>query len=134
MKGSLNIKDRFVVNFIKNRSLGVKFAFFSASLIVSVISIFTIVISFYQAGSLKEELNLQLKSNVYYGVENIERFYEDIETKIELWSTQPIVKVFLNNPAMAALSSSGLSSFFTAIRSKELWIQDILLVDNGKVV
>ncbi|MBF0303854.1 MAG: response regulator, partial [Desulfamplus sp.] len=134
MKDSLNIKDRFVVNFMKNRSLGVKFAFFSASLIVSVISIFTIVISFYQASSLKEELNHQLKSNVYYGVETIERFYEDIETKIELWSTQPIVKVFLNNPAMAALSSSGLSSFFTAIRSKELWIQDILLVDNGKVV
>ncbi|MBF0414122.1 MAG: hypothetical protein HQK70_15635, partial [Desulfamplus sp.] len=119
---------------MKNRSLGVKFAFFSASLIVSVISIFTIVISFYQASSLKDELNHQLKSNVYYGVETIERFYEDIETKIELWSMQPIVKVFLNNPAMAALSSSGLSSFFTAIRSKELWIQDILLVDSGKIV
>ncbi|MBF0574007.1 MAG: hypothetical protein HQK69_09650, partial [Desulfamplus sp.] len=117
-----------------NRSLRIKFAFFSAFLIISVISIFTIIISLHEAAFLKKDLDHQLTVNVDYGVESFKRFYEDMETKIELWVGQPIVDVFFNNPALAAISYSGVSSFFTSIRSKELWIADIILIDNGNIV
>lgn len=134
MKDDSKTREKFFADFIINRSLKIKFAFFSAALIISVISVFTIIISLHEADALKTELKRQLTANVNYGVATLERFYEDMETKIELWSGQPIVQVFFNNPALAAISYSGLSSFFTSIKSKELWIVDILLIDNGNII
>ena len=109
-------------------------AMVTAGLLVSVVSLLTLAMSLHSSHILKAELNRQLNGNVRQGIETFRRFQEEVNIKLALWSSQPIVHVFFTSPALAAVSRAGLAAFFAKIRTGEPWITDILLADGDTII
>ncbi|MDM8515307.1 ATP-binding protein [Desulfobacterales bacterium HSG16] len=116
------------------RSLKFKMAVVSGCLILGVVSMLTIASAFNATIFLKKELKQEVAGNVRHGIEMFHRFQEEIETKLSLWCSQPVLNVFLNNPAMASVSRSGLMAYFSKIRAVESWITEILIIDQGEIL
>lgn len=106
----------------------------SGCLILGVVSMLTIASAFNATIFLKKELKQEVAGNVRHGVEMFQQFQDEIETKLSLWCSQPVLNVFLNNPALASVSRSGLVSHFSKIRAVESWIAEILIIDQGEIM
>ncbi len=70
-----------------------------------------------------------LKQSVY----NLAGFIELRQINLDLWASQPIVDVFYSNPELAVISTPGLHTFFSRIKTNKNWVENILLTDNGEI-
>lgn len=116
------------------RSIKTKLVLITAGLIILIVSVLTTTIVLNATKSLKRELERNLSQHVRQGLAVFSTFLEWQQVNLELWNTQPVVKIFFKNPAMAVLSRQGLAAYFEQARVNAPWIVNIWLLDQGRII
>ena len=116
------------------RSIRTRLVLLGAGLILMVTAILTGVIAVNASRVLHSTLENALSQQVRQGSDLFLNFVKWQSMNLEVWDSQPIVKVFFKSPALAVLSRSGLEAYLSRACEKAPWIADILLVDHDTVL
>ena len=116
------------------RSIRTRLILLSAGLILMVTVILTVVIAVNASGVLHSTLESALSQQIRQGSDLFLDFLKWQSLNLEVWESQPIVKVFFKSPALAVLTRSGLEAYLNKDCDKAPWIADILLVDHDTVL
>ncbi|MBI5578456.1 MAG: response regulator [Deltaproteobacteria bacterium] len=99
-----------------------------------VTAILTGVIAMNASRVLHSTLENALSQQIRQGSDLFLNFLKWQSLNLEVWDSQPIVKVFFKSPALVVLSRSGLEAYLSRACDKAPWIADILLVDHDTVL
>lgn len=116
------------------RSIKTRLVLLSAGLILMVTAILTGVIAMNASRVLHATLGNALSQQIRQGSDLFLNFLKWQSLNLEVWDSQPIVKVFFKSPALAVLTRSGLEAYLNQACEKAPWIADILLVDHDTVL
>jgi len=116
------------------RSIRTRLVLLSAGLILMVTAILTVVIAVNASRVLHSTLENALSQQIRQGSDLFLNFLKWQSLNLEVWDSQPIVKVFFKSPALAVLTRSGLEAYLNRACDKAPWIADILLVDQDTVL
>jgi signal transduction histidine kinase/DNA-binding response OmpR family regulator/HPt (histidine-containing phosphotransfer) domain-containing protein len=116
------------------RSIRTRLVLLSAGLILIVTAILTVVIAVNASRVLHSTLENALSQQIKQGSDLFLNFLKWQSLTLEVWDSQPIVKVFFKSPALAVLTRSGLEAYLNRACDKAPWIADILLVDHDTVL
>ena len=100
-------------------------------LLVSVLTAFTI---WNSTNILKDNASRELSQALLQSSGNLERFIELRQSNLDVWASQPIIDVFFSNHELAVLTSPGVRTFFSRIRSTKPWLKSVLLTDHGHIL
>jgi signal transduction histidine kinase/CheY-like chemotaxis protein len=116
------------------RSIRTRLVMLSAGLILMVNVILTVVIAVNASRVLHSTLESALSQQIRQGSDLFLNFLKWQSLNLEVWDSQPIVKVFFKSPALAVLTRSGLEAYLNQACEKAPWIADILLLDHDTVL
>lgn len=116
------------------RSIRTRLVLLGLGLILMVTAILTGVIAVTASRVLHMTLENALSQQIRQGSDLFLNFLKWQSMNLEVWESQPIVKVFFKSPALAVLSRSGLEAYLSRACDQAPWIADILLVDHDTVL
>jgi PAS domain S-box-containing protein len=116
------------------RSIRTRLVLLSAGLILMVTAVLTVVIAVNASRVLHSTLENALSQQIRQGSDLFLNFLKWQSMNLEVWDSQPVVKVFFKSPALAVLTRSGLEVYLNRACDQAPWIADILLVDHDTVL
>ncbi len=107
---------------------------FTTFLVFSIICILTSLTTWNSVRLLKERSHKELSRSLQQSAHELASFIELRQANLELWASQPIIGVFFKSRGLAVLSTPGLRTFFSQVRTNKPWLASILLTDQGKII
>jgi adenylate cyclase len=104
------------------------------SIIIVIVLGLTAVIAYMTAYTMEEESKRQLTQNLEQNVHLLEYFLEVGENNLEIWRNNPLIESIIRDSGMASVFIPSLRNDFRKTRDKELWIENILILQDDTVI
>ncbi len=100
--------------------------------VVSLVVLLLTLITGYAAIRLLEgESERQLHESLQMGVNMVSSFINVRNADLDLWSTNPLAVFVANDPQLGGVFVPSLKNFFSQIREREPWVDNILIIKDG---
>lgn len=106
----------------------------SCLIVLAVVCALTLVIALAAAGMLRQAAEQELSQELEQSSALLSNFLAVRESNLKLWAANPLSEAMFSDPALAAVFSPSLRSYFADARSREPWIAHILLMRKRQVI
>ena len=119
------------LTFFSDRSIKTRMVAMTTGVVSLVVLLLTVITGFVAIRLLEREFERQLHESLQMGVNMVSSFINVRNANLDLWSTNPLAVFVANDPQLGGVFVPSLKNFFSQIREREPWIDNILIIKDG---